>query len=198
MCLFHRVTAAIAVGKRPAPFRTRKLSPPAPMVLHPNQCGRVGHRRTQLEMAPEPSVRGPFRISRAAGSVGYSRGRRPERRHEPPKAAAGTRSGSRGCRLWFALPPWGRGVAFASSYRLLSVDSRCQLEWPRATCSGPFRISRGLPAARVQPGPSSVKAAVANRGGGRHRRRRPGVPPVVCTVAFGAGCRVCVVVPRRG
>lgn len=32
--LFRSVTAAIAEGKRPAPFRTRKLSPPAPMVLH--------------------------------------------------------------------------------------------------------------------------------------------------------------------
>jgi len=29
-----RVTAVIAKGKRPAPFRTRKLSPSAPMVLH--------------------------------------------------------------------------------------------------------------------------------------------------------------------
>jgi hypothetical protein len=29
-----RVTAVIAKGKRPVPFRTRKLSPSAPMVLH--------------------------------------------------------------------------------------------------------------------------------------------------------------------
>src|SRR5690606_4539590 len=42
----HRVTAVTAEGKRPATFRTRKLSPPAPMVLHRQQCGRVGHRRT--------------------------------------------------------------------------------------------------------------------------------------------------------
>jgi hypothetical protein len=40
-----QVTAAIAEGKRPDPSRTRKLSPPAPMVLHPPGCGRVGHRR---------------------------------------------------------------------------------------------------------------------------------------------------------
>ena len=50
--LFHIVTAAIAVGKRPVPFRTQKLSLPAPMVLHPNQCGRVGHRRTQFANTP--------------------------------------------------------------------------------------------------------------------------------------------------
>ena len=35
----------IAVGKRPVPFRTRKLSPPALMVLHPGGCGRVSYRR---------------------------------------------------------------------------------------------------------------------------------------------------------
>src|SRR5690606_18787474 len=34
-------------GKRPVPFRTRKLSPSAPMVLHSRGCGRVGRRRTQ-------------------------------------------------------------------------------------------------------------------------------------------------------
>jgi hypothetical protein len=50
-----QVTAAIAEGKRPDPFRTRKLSPPAPMVLHPPGCGRVGHRRTQ----PPPHTKGP-------------------------------------------------------------------------------------------------------------------------------------------
>ena len=36
----------MARGKRPAPFRTRKLSPSAPMVLHLLRCGRVGRRRT--------------------------------------------------------------------------------------------------------------------------------------------------------
>ena len=35
----------IVVGKRPETFRTRKLSPQTPMVLHPTECGRVGHRR---------------------------------------------------------------------------------------------------------------------------------------------------------
>lgn len=42
----NKVTAVIAWGKRPVPFRTRKLRPTAPMVLHPGGCGRVGHRRT--------------------------------------------------------------------------------------------------------------------------------------------------------
>ena len=44
----HRVTAAIAAGKHPVPSRTRKLSLPAPMVLQPRGCGRVGRRRTYI------------------------------------------------------------------------------------------------------------------------------------------------------
>src|SRR5690625_4147678 len=43
-----RVTVVIAWGKRPVPFRTRKLRLTAPMVLHPGGCGRVGHRRTHI------------------------------------------------------------------------------------------------------------------------------------------------------
>ena len=40
------VSVVMAKGKHPVPSRTRKLSPPAPMVLHGRPCGRVGHRRT--------------------------------------------------------------------------------------------------------------------------------------------------------
>src|SRR3954468_9725325 len=66
-----RVTAVIAEGKRPVPFRTRKLSSPAPMVLHPRGCGRVGHRRTSLHSraAPHgvalPAFHGPSAAERA-------------------------------------------------------------------------------------------------------------------------------------
>jgi hypothetical protein len=55
-----RVTAVIAWGKRPVPFRTRKLRPTAPMVLHPRECGRVGHRRTTPQQeGPAPPGAGP-------------------------------------------------------------------------------------------------------------------------------------------
>src|SRR3954466_4199042 len=57
----HNVTAAIAAGKHPAPSRTRKLSQPAPMVLHPTGCGRVGRRRTTLTRWG-PSHDGPHRL----------------------------------------------------------------------------------------------------------------------------------------
>lgn len=53
-----QVTAATAEGKRPDPSRTRKLSPPAPMVLHPPGCGRVGHRRTPHTKGPPPPPQG--------------------------------------------------------------------------------------------------------------------------------------------
>ena len=40
-----KVSVAMAVGSHPFPFRTRKLSPPAPMVLGRRRPGRVGRRR---------------------------------------------------------------------------------------------------------------------------------------------------------
>src|ERR671925_72855 len=57
----------MAEGKRPVPFRTRKLSPPAPMVLHPRGCGRVGHRRTQCEEGPGAVGRETSSFSRHPG-----------------------------------------------------------------------------------------------------------------------------------
>jgi hypothetical protein len=39
------VSVVMAEGKHPVPFRTRKLSPPAPMVLPGKLGGRVGRRR---------------------------------------------------------------------------------------------------------------------------------------------------------
>ena len=38
---------SLAAGKRPVPFRTRKLSLHTLMVLQPGGCGRVSHRRHQ-------------------------------------------------------------------------------------------------------------------------------------------------------
>src|SRR3954453_20873509 len=52
------VSAAIARGKRPVTFRTRKLRLSAPMVLQGGPCGRVGHRRTYFAKA-HPFGAGP-------------------------------------------------------------------------------------------------------------------------------------------
>src|ERR1700744_355343 len=56
----NRVAAAIARGKHPVPFRTRKLSPSAPMVLRGRPRGRVGHRRTFLQKKSRPPGVGSF------------------------------------------------------------------------------------------------------------------------------------------
>ena len=49
------------------PFRTRKLRLPAPMVLHPPGCGRVGHRR--LHTTKGGARHGPPLFSRAPTHV---------------------------------------------------------------------------------------------------------------------------------
>src|SRR6476660_2975185 len=48
------LSVVLAEGERPVPSRTRKLSPPAPMVLHSTGCGRVGHRRHQTHKRGGP------------------------------------------------------------------------------------------------------------------------------------------------
>jgi hypothetical protein len=40
-----RFPVVTGAGSHPFPFRTRKLSLPPPMVLHPQGCGRVGRCR---------------------------------------------------------------------------------------------------------------------------------------------------------
>ena len=48
-----RFPVTMAAGQHPFPFRTRQLSPPAPMVLGGRLPGRVGRRRnTSTEMGP--------------------------------------------------------------------------------------------------------------------------------------------------
>src|SRR5713226_50395 len=45
--------AALPEGPHPIPSRTRKLSPPGPMVLHGGPCGRVGRRRSYFSSEPQ-------------------------------------------------------------------------------------------------------------------------------------------------
>jgi hypothetical protein len=49
MSKLERVSAAIERGKRPVPFRTRKLSLSSSMVLQGGPCGRVDRCRTFLK-----------------------------------------------------------------------------------------------------------------------------------------------------
>jgi hypothetical protein len=57
----HGVSVALAEGSHPVPSRTRKLSPPAPMVLPGKLGGRVGRRRSIF--ADAAPYRGGVRIS---------------------------------------------------------------------------------------------------------------------------------------
>ena len=60
-----RFAAAMAQGRRPDPFRTRKLRPGTAMVLHPEGCGRVARRRTQtLKGRGHHNVPPPFLYTR--------------------------------------------------------------------------------------------------------------------------------------
>ena len=61
MVLNTSLVVVIAPGKRPATFRTWKLSPAAPMVLQPTGCGRVGHRHnTPQASGQEPNGSWPL------------------------------------------------------------------------------------------------------------------------------------------
>ena len=55
----HNLVVVTAPGKRPATFRTWKLSPAAPMVLHPRGCGRVGNRHNTPQGGPRTQARPP-------------------------------------------------------------------------------------------------------------------------------------------
>jgi hypothetical protein len=86
------VSAAIARGKRPVTFRTRKLRLFAPMVLQGGPCGRVGHRRTSLSTTTMATSGWPLcvnphhptpprldRLDRRAGHRPHATGSRPAR-----------------------------------------------------------------------------------------------------------------------
>src|SRR5215217_3815095 len=106
-----RVTAVIAWGKRPVPFRTRKLRPTAPMVLHPGGCGRVGHRRTTIRSRPQPSRLGPPTFNttnpqqapRAGRISSPAPGPRRHRRRTPPTLTNGPQTANAGSLI--AAPP---------------------------------------------------------------------------------------------
>src|SRR5699024_8587385 len=62
----------MAKGKRPAPFRTRKLSPSAPMVLRGRPRGRVGHRRTSISLWAATNVAAHTHFQGASQHEGLS------------------------------------------------------------------------------------------------------------------------------
>ena len=90
------------------PFRTRKLRLPAPMVLHPPGCGRVGHRRLHTTKGG-PATGPPFLAHTAGHTHGHTGHREPHTRtathghsatharpHAPQKPHTPTRTGPHG------------------------------------------------------------------------------------------------------
>src|SRR5256885_2815487 len=66
----HRFPVAIAAESHPFPFRTRKLSPPAPMVLGGRPPGRVGRRRIIPREGAPKGASSHFK-RRTAATVAY-------------------------------------------------------------------------------------------------------------------------------
>ena len=95
----------IAVGPHPSPSRTRKLSPPAPMVLGGQPPGRVGRRR-DIRTEPVPwrgtgfFASGAASVTRMASGFGGGTPRRPRgaaegRARQSPSGRAGRAQGAR-------------------------------------------------------------------------------------------------------
>ena len=90
----------MAAGSHPFPFRTRKLSPPAPMVLGERSPGRVGRRRISPEKAPASA--GAFRVLSGLRSARWPPaheidGARPKRASGWPARQAPGGAANEGC-----------------------------------------------------------------------------------------------------
>ena len=80
----------MARGRRPVPFRTRKLRPCTAMVLHPTECGRVARRRNTRNTKPgrahSPGLRVIYETTMTNGDHAAHPSRTPTRpragRHE--------------------------------------------------------------------------------------------------------------------
>lgn len=136
-----RFAAATAQGRRPVPFRTRKLRPGTAMVLHPIGCGRVARRRITLRRetrraslfsCPEPAAaNGSFFRRPLGGPTGRApvpAGPQPPRRPAPAAATprprpchryatAGTCKGS---------PGQTRGRTTTATWRDRARDARSE------------------------------------------------------------------------
>ena len=87
----HDLVVVTAPGKRPATFRTWKLSPAAPMVLHPRGCGRVGNRHnTPPRGAAHTSAAPPHTHTPNQPTHARARDHARNNAHAPPRATTRT------------------------------------------------------------------------------------------------------------
>ena len=154
----NRVSAVIARGKRPVPFRTRKLSLSAPMVLQGGPCGRVGRCRTFFQKGP-PHWGGPFCFHHALATRWRSSSTRwrPWRRLRP---------GPRPRRPWRR-----RRVGCRSMPATMGMDPRLSCGSTKWDAGGPdlgrLTRSRGMVMSDTQSSGGSPRSSSSGSGGSR-------------------------------
>ena len=178
----------MAKGKRPAPFRTRKLSLSAPMVLHGRLCGRVGRRRTYFDEGHAhcawPSSL--FHSRSRKGLQAHGEARR-QKRPAPrggwrPQTATRGRGARCGRRSRLGAVPPARGSRGRQSRSQAGAGCTCR---PAPTSRENFGTGPGT--GRPWPGPGLPTGTPVRRPAtlgsagalGRRRRGRPacGAPP---------------------
>ena len=160
----------MAAGKHPFPFRTRQLSPPAPMVLGGRPPGRVGRRRDFFMTWARRIATGPCHVS--CQKRAHHNARTLARCRRTPSAllrgvrrhAARNRQ-SHGPRLVRRVRAARRGLG---EHRLDLIDRLPGL----GLLSPGLRIARQVPGARLEAGvrplvPADRQVEQANPGHGR-------------------------------
>lgn len=139
------VPVAMAEGKHPVPYRTRKLSLPAPMVLHAGACGRVGDRRTTHHPR-----RGPGTPPRAPTPCGGTTIQQPHQHTR--QRYTGTRQRTPGYDTkthHHAVPAEGRRVLTDDEEPVFRRRAGPRRGWARVT---PFRTGRVVRVRGHDPG----------------------------------------------
>ena len=182
----------MARGKRPVPFRTRKLSLSAPMVLPWRRGGRVGRRRTTItERGSEPRALTPVRVCVRFHAVGgLLRVRRQSKRYSRSHDRSTTRFrwSARKPRLPGRTQP-GKPAGFrAGAARAAALQRRIRprRRGPRVTAT---RVRAGT-AARTTPSRDERPAAPGRPSfGGGPSGQRPRGRTIArrVTVRSGAG-----------
>ncbi len=153
------VSVAIAEGKHPVPSRTRKLSPPAPMVLPGRLGGRVGRCRNILQNGP-PARAARSRCPRTLGA-------------DMPKALS-PRPGGKSRRPPSAPdePVEGRGRGTPARHEADRGARRDVASLPRRGAARARRLRCGRGGG--DEGQAAVSPVVVGAGGARARPLRAG------------------------
>ena len=168
----------MAEGKHPFPSRTRKLSPPAPMVLTSRGVGRVGRRLVFFSL---PHLERRSEATRCVSTGVDSSGRSsdpllPQRPLPSPRASPRFRgSARRGVR-------WDRGRDGA----LPGESAVPRGDWPGLRAERQLRVDpEGLRVLRPDPAAAVIPIEVNTHRGGRQGllRQRPGAVHVSLLLA---------------